>query len=93
MRVVPPGTDLSKFHPPRGDESDSPVAADIARFLTRPEKPMILALSRPDPRKNITTLVEAYGESPAPAENWPTWSSSLAPVTTSATWNPAPTTS
>ena len=63
MRVVPPGTDLSKFYPPRGDERESPVAADIARFLTRPGKPMILALSRPDPRKNITTLVEAYGES------------------------------
>ncbi len=26
---------------------------------------MILALSRPDPRKNIVSLIEAYGESPA----------------------------
>ncbi len=33
------------------------------RFLRQPDKPMILALSRPDERKNITTLLEAYGES------------------------------
>lgn len=32
------------------------------RFLTNPHKPMILALSRPDPKKNITTLVKAFGE-------------------------------
>lgn len=32
------------------------------RFLTNPHKPMILALSRPDPKKNITTLLKAFGE-------------------------------
>ena len=35
----------------------------VDRFLTDPEKPLILALSRPDERKNILTLIEAYGES------------------------------
>jgi len=65
MRVIPPGTDLERFHPPDGTEPDSRVANDLARFLTRRDKPMILALSRPDERKNITTLVEAYGESEA----------------------------
>ena len=64
MRVVPPGTDLERFFPPRGDEWQSPVAGEIGRFLRAPDKPMILALSRPDRRKNIITLVEAYGESP-----------------------------
>jgi hypothetical protein len=34
----------------------------VFRFLTNPHKPMILALSRPDPKKNITTLVKAFGE-------------------------------
>ena len=63
MRVVPPGTDLDKFHPPVGDERESSIAKQLERFLTHPEKPIILALSRPDPRKNITTLVEAFGES------------------------------
>lgn len=32
------------------------------RFFTNPHKPMILALARPDPKKNITTLVKAFGE-------------------------------
>ena len=64
MRVVPPGTDLDKFYPPVGDERDTDIAKQLERFLTHPDKPIILAISRPDPRKNITTLVEAYGESP-----------------------------
>lgn len=34
----------------------------VMRFLTNPHKPMILALSRPDPKKNITTLLKAFGE-------------------------------
>lgn len=63
MRVVPPGTDLEKFFPPNGTEPKSDIAKQVARFLTHPQKPIILALSRPDPRKNITTLVEAYGKS------------------------------
>jgi sucrose-phosphate synthase len=63
MRVIPPGTDLERFFPPTGNEQQHPLAADIRRFLREPDKPMILALSRPDERKNITTLVEAFGES------------------------------
>ena len=63
MKVIPPGTDLEKFHPPQGDEYDSDIYHDISRFLQEPGKPIILALSRPDHRKNINTLVEAYGES------------------------------
>ncbi|MFH0785941.1 MAG: HAD family hydrolase [Pseudomonadota bacterium] len=64
MRVVPPGTDLKKFFPPQGDEKDSNIANELWRFLKQPNKPIILALSRPDPRKNIGSLIEAYGESP-----------------------------
>ncbi len=63
MTVIPPGIDLEKFHPPRLGESPPPVAKDIKRFLDDPDKPIILALSRADARKNITTLLEAYGES------------------------------
>ena len=65
MRVIPPGTDLRCFHPPDGGEKKSPVYQRITRFLQQPDKPMILALSRPDTRKNIPTLVNAYGESKA----------------------------
>ena len=64
MAVVPPGTDLDRFAPPQGDEWDLPIAQEIARFLREPRKPMILALCRPDERKNLAALVEAYGESP-----------------------------
>jgi sucrose-phosphate synthase len=65
MAVVPPGTDLDRFAPPQGDEWDLPIAQEITRFLREPRKPMILALCRPDERKNLAALVEAYGQSPA----------------------------
>jgi sucrose-phosphate synthase len=64
MRVIPPGTDLSLFHPPHESERQCPIALELKRFLHRPAKPMVLALSRPDPKKNIVTLIDAYGESP-----------------------------
>ncbi|WOH08252.1 hypothetical protein DCAR_0727690 [Daucus carota subsp. sativus] len=38
------------------------IWAEVVRFLTNPHKPMILALSRPDPKKNLTTLLKAFGE-------------------------------
>ncbi len=37
---------------------------EIFRFLKNPRKPAILAMSRPDAKKNITTLVKAFGENP-----------------------------
>jgi sucrose-phosphate synthase len=64
MRVIPPGTDMEKFFPPQGNEKTSVIANELKRFLTQPNKPIILALSRPDPKKNIVSLIEAYGESP-----------------------------
>ncbi len=62
MRVIPPGTDLTRFHPPEGNEWQTDIAGEISRFLKVPEKPIILALSRPDVRKNLTALITAYGE-------------------------------
>lgn len=64
MRVIPPGTDLTRFTPPSGDDLKSPLFGEIARFLQQPDKPIILALSRPDRRKNITALIDAFGQSP-----------------------------
>jgi len=63
MSVVPPGTDLTLFHPSQGDEETS-FTTQLPRFLNEPDKPLILALSRPDERKNILTLIETFGESP-----------------------------
>ncbi|QBQ53803.1 HAD-IIB family hydrolase [Nitrosococcus wardiae] len=65
MVVIPPGTDLERFHPPSRFWRNPPIEREISRFLSYPRKPMILALSRPDARKNITTLIRAYGENPA----------------------------
>ncbi|PIN17952.1 Glycosyltransferase [Handroanthus impetiginosus] len=78
MAVIPPGMDFSNVvvqddaAEADGDlvaltEGSSPKAvpaiwSEVMRFLTNPHKPMILALSRPDPKKNITTLVKAFGE-------------------------------
>ena len=39
-----------------------PIWREIARFLRNPLKPAVLAMSRPDTKKNITTLVKAFGE-------------------------------
>ncbi|MCT0224338.1 HAD-IIB family hydrolase [Synechococcus sp. CS-1328] len=65
MVVVPPGTDLQQFHVADGSEPvlDSGFQEGLQVSLKDPTKPMILALSRPDLRKNIITLLEAYGES------------------------------
>jgi sucrose-phosphate synthase len=62
MTVIPPGTDLKQFHPVDAKEKIE-FADQVARFLSDPDKPLILALSRPDERKNILTLIEAFGES------------------------------
>ncbi|KAK8952792.1 Sucrose-phosphate synthase [Platanthera guangdongensis] len=76
MVVIPPGMDFSSVaQEDPGTEvgvliasegspkAISPIWSDVMRFLTNPHKPMILALSRPDPKKNLTTLLEAFGES------------------------------
>ncbi|MDA3902633.1 MAG: HAD-IIB family hydrolase [Desulfuromusa sp.] len=63
MRVVPPGTDLNQFAPPMGNELQSPLFKELTCHLQAPDKPIILALSRPDRRKNINALIEAFGQS------------------------------
>ena len=65
MAVIPPGTDLEQFHPPatgNGAEGND-FSHVLQTVLNDPDKPMILALSRPDERKNIVALLEAYGQS------------------------------
>lgn len=64
MTVIPPGTDLGRFHPPSDGEGFS-VLEKSAPFLHDPGKPLVLALSRPDERKNIPVLLEAFGRSTA----------------------------
>ena len=63
MRVIPPGTDVEQFFSPVGDEWETHAFEVIAKFLKEPKKPIILALSRLDERKNIQILIEAFGRS------------------------------
>lgn len=64
MEVIAPGVDLERFHPPASDMQDNAAAESLQPFLRHPGRPQILALSRADERKNITTLLRAYGEHP-----------------------------
>jgi len=62
MEVIPPGVDLTRFRPPGRGDPRPPIADELARFLRYPERPMVLALARADERKNLATLVRAFGE-------------------------------
>jgi sucrose-phosphate synthase len=62
MLVIAPGIDMEVFFPPKRNTSRSSIIKEINRFLKNPRKPIIFAMSRADERKNIETLVRAYGE-------------------------------
>jgi len=62
--VLPPGTDTSRFAPPRRALPLPAMADKVDRFLKHPELPMLLCIGRPVPGKNLQGLVRAYGEDP-----------------------------
>ncbi|HEU4707862.1 MAG TPA: HAD-IIB family hydrolase [Methylophilaceae bacterium] len=62
--VIPPGTDTSRFFPPGRKPIDPEIVGMVNHFLDDPGKPFILAICRPDARKNLHGLIQAYGESP-----------------------------
>ncbi|XP_021738914.1 sucrose-phosphate synthase [Chenopodium quinoa] len=75
MARIPPGMEFHHIAPHDVDmetdldghkdsnaNPDPPIWSEIMRFFTNGRKPMILALARPDPKKNLTTLVKAFGE-------------------------------
>ncbi|MDY6991579.1 MAG: HAD-IIB family hydrolase [Pseudomonadota bacterium] len=64
MKVIPPGVNLDNFYPLKDEKPNAEVYKKIARFLKYPHKPMLLALSRADERKNLAGLIQAYGEHP-----------------------------
>ena len=61
MVIIPPGVDLSRFQPPKKG-FNPPIKKELERFLSKPNKPMILALSRPDERKNLASLIRAFAK-------------------------------
>ncbi|MBT8370809.1 MAG: glycosyltransferase, partial [Deltaproteobacteria bacterium] len=74
FKLIPPGLDLNKFYPyyrdmlPEAEKNEvqmyaqASVLDELNRFFMHPDRPLILSLCRPDKRKNITGLIEAYGE-------------------------------
>ncbi|MBD2344727.1 HAD-IIB family hydrolase [Anabaena subtropica] len=64
MVVIPPGVTLESFYPAADNWQNPPIYQQLQRFLQDPDKPMITAISRPAVRKNVSSLVKAYGEDP-----------------------------
>jgi sucrose-phosphate synthase len=64
MHVIPPGVDLGRFSPPPDEWERPPIVGEIDRFLSDVKLPAILAIARPDERKNFARLVEAYATTP-----------------------------
>lgn len=62
--VIPPGIDTSRFSPPGRKRIPSTAQQLVDKYLADPEKPLILAISRPEIRKNFKGLIEAYGNNP-----------------------------
>ncbi|PAX52613.1 HAD-IIB family hydrolase [Brunnivagina elsteri] len=64
MVVIPPGVRLENFYPATDDWQNPPIQKELNRFLKEPQKPMIMAISRPAIRKNVSTLIKAYAQDP-----------------------------
>jgi sucrose-phosphate synthase len=60
--VIPPGTDTSRFSTPGRRPIPETVSRMVDRFLDAPDKPCILAICRPETKKNLQRLLVAYGE-------------------------------
>ena len=62
-RVIPPGVDHEKFHHIHSTTETSEIDNMMHPFLKDLTKPPLLSISRAVRRKNIPSLVEAYGRS------------------------------
>ncbi|GAB1481772.1 HAD-IIB family hydrolase [Treponema sp.] len=74
FEVIPPGFDLSRFLPYYDEhDHDSPryhparnaqvsLQEELSRFFANPDKPLIISIGRPDKRKNLSGLIEVFGQ-------------------------------
>ncbi len=62
-RVISPGVDYKKFHHIHSTTETSDIDNMMNPFLTDSFKPPLLAISRAVRRKNVPSLVEAFGRS------------------------------
>ncbi|MCG6894249.1 MAG: HAD-IIB family hydrolase [Desulfobacteraceae bacterium] len=77
FKVIPPGIGVDRFYPfyhdmladsEKSEEqkfAQASMMQELHRFFMNPDRPLILALCRPDKRKNISGLIRAYGEDKA----------------------------
>jgi sucrose-phosphate synthase len=68
FEIIPPGVDHRRFFPyydplatDEQKQARESVRVELGKFLRDPGKPLIVALSRADKKKNIARLIEAYG--------------------------------
>src|SRR5450756_593625 len=59
--VIPPGIDTSRFSPPGRRKIKAETLGMVDRFLSEPNKPLILTIARPVEGKNLKGLMDAYG--------------------------------
>ena len=60
-KVIPPGVDHNKFHHIHSTTETAEIDNMMSPFLKDSSKPPLLAISRAVRRKNIPSLIEAYG--------------------------------
>ncbi len=71
--INPPGLEIERFFPYYDEQigeireesyrqAKVAILNELNRFFMQPDKPLILALSRPEKRKNVGALIQAYGE-------------------------------
>lgn len=74
--VIPPGINVEKYFPyyeyslgnleipEKQKQAQFQIKKEFEKFYSHKEKPIILALARPDKKKNLHTLIEAYATDP-----------------------------
>ncbi len=76
FHVIPPGIDFKRYHPYLDDLSSTgdtdivrkqvthSLRMNLEKFFSNPDRPFILAICRPDRKKNIDGLIHAFGTDP-----------------------------
>lgn len=76
FHVIPPGINFERYYPYYDDlvpgaelniarrQALYDVKENLEKFLTHPDRALVLAICRPDRKKNIDGLIEAYGSDP-----------------------------
>ena len=62
--VISPGVNTQYFQPPKQESSFTTTLNKLKTHLNAPDKPMVLAISRPDECKNTANLIKAYANEP-----------------------------